>query len=135
MHDLARCFQASRGYSRVSKEKTMQRHSKQESAAVKLFGVALLVSLQGCANYSELISAESDKSNSEAVQLAQQQATMAEARGCKAVAISGGPSLALGIVVGDSCADCKPVQQSQRRQLYVVNVLMQCRGDRNDPRK
>lgn len=88
----------------------------------------LLSQLQGCATNTQIISSESDKSNSDAVQMAQRQLASSEAKGCKAISISGGPSVALGLVIGDACVDCQPIQQNQRRQVYVVNILMRCPG-------
>jgi hypothetical protein len=91
--------------------------------------VGTFLLLQGCATHTYLISSESEKSNSDAVQMAQQQLVVAETKGCKAISVSGGPSVALGLVIGEACADCQPIQKNQRRQVYVVNVLMQCPGD------
>jgi len=103
---------------------------------IKVFITAISLTLiYGCASHSYLVTAESEKSNAEAIRLAQEQISTAEARGCKVASMSGGPSLALGIVVGAACIECQPAQDNQKRQIYVVNLLMKCPGGgREQPR-
>jgi hypothetical protein len=103
----------------------------------KLLAVVLFIAiLTGCATqtHSRLIFGESEKTNDEAITNAQTKVAVAEGNGCKAMAISGGPALAVGLVIGEACIECQPLQQTQRRQSFIVNVLMQCPGAANGTR-
>ena len=93
----------------------------------KLFLLALAIcAISGCTSRSIVVGGQSESSNAEAIATAQISIAKAEAAGCKAVGIGGGPSLAIGITVGESCVECQPISKDQRRQVFVVNVLLRC---------